>query len=60
MKSCDNPMKESAAHERGESPMKERAEERQPDGRSSPGVPPEERAAYDGQVPQEIRDSYKR
>lgn len=60
MKSYDNEMQDSPAHERSESPRVERAEERQPDGRSSPGVPPEERAAYGGHVPPEVRDSYKR
>ena len=48
------------AHERSESPAKERAEERMPDGRSSPGVPQEERDAYGGNVPQEIKDCYRR
>lgn len=47
-------------HEQGESKAYEQMEERKPDGRSSPMVPPEERAAYNGNVPQEIKDAYRK
>lgn len=52
--------KDSAAHERRESAMTEAMEERMPDDRSSPRVPQEERDAYGGHVPQEVKDCYKR